>query len=95
MISLENVGIPEAAATQAVAYSAAAAATTALTEGRIFRIQTTTDAFIRIAADAVAVAATDMPILAGTPEYFRVPKGYRISAIRNNTDGVMSATPME
>jgi len=91
----ENVGRPQSAATQQIAYTGAAAPTTALTDERVFRVVTSTDAFIRIGASAVAVATTDMFVPAYTPEYFFVPKGYVISAIRSSTSGTMYATPME
>lgn len=95
MITRENVGVPQGGATQQIAYTGTAAPTTALTEERVFRVVTTSDAFLKIAASAVAVANADMFVPALTPEYFYVPKGYRISAIQSSAAGTMYATPME
>ncbi len=58
------------------------------------RLRSTTACFVRISTEGTAaVATTDFPLDALSAEYFPIPEGAIISAIRETADGVLYCTP--
>lgn len=81
--------------TQNVAYTATAGTiTNPVSDGvQVLRIWLTTAGFIKIAASPTATTS-DIPMPAGVPEYFIVPPGQKVSAIRSASDGTLYVTEM-
>jgi hypothetical protein len=86
---IEAVGL---GTTQAVAYTASAAASNAFAlTTRVVRVVATTDCFFTTAATPTATTSS-VYLPAGAVEYVRVNAGDKISAIRRSQDGTLYVT---
>jgi hypothetical protein len=87
-------GVFRLGTSQTAAYtSVAAAISNAVSAGtNVVRVSTTTGAYIKISKTPVAAATNSAYIAAGTPEYFVVTPGQKVSAVRVATSGTLSVT---
>jgi hypothetical protein len=84
-------------ATVVVAAGASSAASGVLASGaRVVRLYATVNVRVEVGVSPVATQDS-MPLLAGTPEYFSVPPGERVAAIKETgaSDGSLYVTGME
>lgn len=82
--------------TQTKAYTATSATIdNAISDGiQVIRVWLTTAGFIKITAAGTAATTADIPLPANTPEYFIVPPGQKVAAIRSASDGTLYVTEM-
>jgi len=80
--------------TVSVAYTGTAGTTAAVgAKTTKVRVWCSTDSFVRIGVAPTATTA-DMPVTAGTPEYFDINPGEKVSAIQSAINGIVYATQM-
>ncbi len=75
-----TVGLPEAAS-QVVTFATSTASAAFGATTRLVRIQADADCHIKVGSDPAATTS-DMPLVAGAPEYFGVTPGQKIAAIQ-------------
>lgn len=84
--------------TQTVVVSGASAATTnALNKNTVvIRVVATTNCFLRIGTGTPTATSADMPLLANTPEYFRVDgaQTIKVAALQMSSGGALYVTEM-
>lgn len=78
---------------QSVAYTATAGAITTPMSAGVFkaRVLVTSDAYIKIGKDVTATTA-DVPVIAGSVEYFSIRPGEKVSAVQVSGSGTLHVT---
>lgn len=95
MAGQQFIGTGRIGPTQNVAFTGTAATITNGISAGVYKIRVwcTTDAFVKVDSSPTATTG-DMPISAGSPEYFSCTPGQKVSAIQQSASGTLYVTEM-